>query len=587
MSRKITFRQGALLLMFVVFLACKKEETTEETAVAPAQPQPASVAVVPRPEPDSIAAQIPPEAATVKTKANGTVGAPVVVVEENHVSPAGQLEAAIALSRLHEQFALKRIVVEGYLKDAETIQRAAVWLRGSPVERARVAAHLVGEGDIGGPEFVALVFTDVVLDHGEAAGEYASGIQWKGEAAFMLYLTQVALNSLDVEAQAKVGAYAKELGAGQEQDVSQRSANALKMAEFVIGEDPWSKDVWAKYRGENGASSSIEDEISLVESVKARADQSNVSIPPDLANGLNEHIAFLKQRSAASGTIVASVASIADLADVPIVAVEIGAGHSERAIALLREQTRPFVLVSLNGLNDKSKRGMLTLQEMERKYKQQPVSQTVVESSLLGAYPVRKVALPEGSSGANRPQVVLQQEWFKAKTELYASTQSIVAAVGGGARKPPNGPTPSLAGGGDDGQQPGPGTPILFVWSPDDQRRKDLESNQFVHIDPSSIELLNAPGRPTEVLFKAVIGSGDSQKTLWVKAGLVRDLNPDVGKTVEDVLKLELDKVTHEDRSSTHDEAASENMARVQLTLDTKAVFATTREEALNTEILY
>src|SRR5258708_16391495 len=170
MFRKVTFRKGMLLFVFVVLLACKKEETVEETTT-PVQTAPAQVAVVPRPEPDAIGAQIPPEAATVKTKANGTVGAPVVVVEENHVSPAGQLEAAIALSRLHDQFALKHIVVEGYLKDAETIQRAAVSLRGSPLERARVAARLVGEGDIGGPGVVAPRFTGLALGTREAAGE--------------------------------------------------------------------------------------------------------------------------------------------------------------------------------------------------------------------------------------------------------------------------------------------------------------------------------------------------------------------------------------------------------------------------------
>jgi hypothetical protein len=539
---------------------------------------------VPRPKVAAIGAVLPREAGTVKTVSEGEVGAPIVVIEESHDSRAGQLETAIALSRLHDRFGLRDVVLEGLFKEApeEGTPPPEIATKGSTLERAGYMARLVGEGEIGGAEFATLIYNDVALHPAETVTEYSAGLKINGQVAAILYLGQVAISSLDEESQAKAVAYAENLQAHPDESISDEKERqvltAMKITEYFIGLDPWSKGVLAKLRDRKTAPS-IEGEIALFESIIQRGDEHNTKIPDDLRQALNGYLDFLRKRSAASSTIVSSVANVADDPKVPLVAVNIGAGHTERVCALLKEAKRPFVLLSLEALHRENDGSKLAPRELARKYAREPVQGGILGKSLLEIYPIRAEA------AKNKPQTVLQEDWFKAKAELYASTAGLLTALGGGyGSGPPNTPnvgrttTPPE----DDGWS-------HIGWGADDPRRKNLESNRHIYINPDSIEVRREKGKE-EVLFEAVLtNSSGHRKSVWVKAGRVEHLNSDRDspKTVEDVLKRELEEVKKEidPDDGKHDE--NEGISRIQISLDTKAVFAATREDAVKTQIRY
>lgn len=539
---------------------------------------------VQRPKVAAIGAVLPREAGTVKTVSEGEVGAPIVVIEESHDSRAGQLETAIALSRLHDRFGLRDVVLEGLFK--ETPEDGApppeIATKGSTLERARYMARMVGEGEIGGAEFATLVYNDVALHPAETIGEYSAGLKIDGQVAAILYLGQVAVSSLDEESQAKAVAYAENLQAHPDESISdekeRQALTAMKIMEYFIGLDPWSKGVLAKLRDRKTAPS-IEGEIALFESIIQRGDEHNVKVPDDVRQALDGYLDFLRKRSAASSTIVSSVASVADDPKVPLVAVNIGGGHTERVCALLKEAKRPFVLLSLEALQRENDSSKLVPRDLARKYAREPVQDGMLRKSLLETYPVKTEV------AKNKPQTVMQEDWFKAKAELYASTAGLLTALGGGnGNGPPN--TPNFGGPtmptGDDGWSP-------IGWGPDDPRRKDLESNRHIYINPDSIEVRRDKGRK-EVLFEAVlIDSSGHRKSVWVKAGRVEhpSLDKNSPKTVEDVLERELEEVKKEiaPDNGQHDE--NEAISRVQISLDTRAVFAATREDAVKAQIRY
>ncbi len=537
---------------------------------------------VPRPEVAAIGAALPREAGTVKTVSEGEVGAPIVVIEESHDSRAGQLETAVVLSRLHDQFGLRDVVLEALFQEnpEDGVPPPEIATRGSTLERAHYMARLVRDGEIGGGEFATLVYNDVVLHPAETIGEYSAGLKIDGKIAAILYLGQVAVSSLDAESQAKAVAYAKNLQEHPDESISDERERqllaAMKMAEYVIGLDPWSKGILAKLH-DHKTLPSIEGEIALFESIVQRGQEHNAEIPDYLRQALDEYLDFLRKRSAASSTIVSSVASVADDPKVPLVAVNIGAGHTERVCALLKEAKRPFVLLSLAALQEENDHSRLSLQELARKYDLQPIQDGVMRESLLAVYSVKTTEMAR-----NKPKPVMQQDWFKAKAELYASTAGLAAGGNGsfGPTKPPGGPPP-------DGN--------WYPMDPNDPRRKNLGSNRHISINPGSIFIRREKGKPEEVLFEAVLmDSSGKQKSVWVKTGRVEQqhLNPDKGspKTVEDILKRELEEVKKEAKEKVDPDGgklSDESISLVQISLDTKAVFATTREDAVKAEILY
>ena len=95
----------------------------------------------------------------------GIKGVPILILEENHDSRAGQIQLAITLVRLYNQYGMKHIALEGYLKErpkirAEWFARAA---HGDLTAKVRAAVNLLQEGEISSAEFMKLVYDESML----------------------------------------------------------------------------------------------------------------------------------------------------------------------------------------------------------------------------------------------------------------------------------------------------------------------------------------------------------------------------------------------------------------------------------------
>lgn len=93
----------------------------------------------------------------------GSRGAPIVLLEENHASRAGQIQHAVTLVRLYKYHGMRHIALEGYLKERKPI--GADWFHaaagGDSAARTSVAVRLLQEGEISSAEFMKLTYRDV------------------------------------------------------------------------------------------------------------------------------------------------------------------------------------------------------------------------------------------------------------------------------------------------------------------------------------------------------------------------------------------------------------------------------------------
>jgi len=576
-----------------------------------------SSAPVPRAKPEVIAAAIPSAAGIVSQKIEGAKGAPVVVIEETHGSRAGQLESALVLVQLHQKFGLKHILLEGYLKEDPSLNdlKFSSALRDKPdLEKARFASRLVREGDISGVEFMKVVFDDIVIHPAEIAEEYSSDTHTSEAIVLPLYLAHIALSSLDEEQIPKVEAYSAKLNSQAGTDKTKQARAMLAFSKYVISLDPWSRDKLKKYQDmlTPGKSLSIEEEVDFYQSIVNHGKEIKAHVQDDIQKEMDNFLTFLKKRAAASKTIVEATAAVADLPEVPLVAVNIGAGHTATVCNLLKGAGRPYVLISPNSLRDKTGRSDMSYDMLERKYAGKPVVADPLANELLESFPLQA----EATTRKNKPKPVVRQEWFQAKAELYSSTDSIASALsgGGGIKPPKDGSTVKTGGGGPGGSggkgggpggdglppsggNPPPDQPRGVFLALDDKARKEIKDNQFIYIDPDTIEVLpSRNGHPQEVLFKAVINPNDSthRKEVWIKAAKAEGFGAENErpKTIEEVIEKDLEGVKKEkpSKSRTGDDPTAphnEKVARIQIGFDTKAIVASTREDALRTSIRY
>src|SRR6266849_6589831 len=74
---------------------------------------------VPRPDLQTVTQTASEGSASIRNlaNANGSAFAPVVLFEERHDLRAVQVQEALVMVRMHDQFGMRDIALEGYLKD--------------------------------------------------------------------------------------------------------------------------------------------------------------------------------------------------------------------------------------------------------------------------------------------------------------------------------------------------------------------------------------------------------------------------------------------------------------------------------------
>lgn len=515
-----------------------------------------------------IARAVSKDVGTIGKTSPGTKGSPIIILEEMHTSRAGQIELAIALTRLHDQFQLRDLALEGYLKERASIDNGWYVKAGrglTAFDRASVAAQLLREGEISAAEFMKLSYEDITLHPIETLAEHGVELGDAAATASVQYLFKIAELSLKESHVPRLQSLQQEFTAASGE---QKNAKAKDLMDFILSVDPWVAAKSKSLTDNTNSMRNITSETMLadIEEIDRRAKQVGASLEEEDRRAMEDSLKFWRGRVAASKTMVDNAGRVADGTGVKIVALNVGAAHTDGMAAMLAKQSRPFAVIRPLALNSPNQANDMGMDAFDRKQKRMSVFTEGFTAELIKTF-------------QKKPEPVVNQSWFRAKGELYLFTRRITTKVlGGGGQQPP-------------GQPPSGGSVPPFRFSDDDFR------GEFVLINPKDISIIpdsDDPKGGKAVLFKAVLNPSNPtrRKDMWVKAGLVTpfsNANPDAQasseerQSVEEMLKQHLEEVRKEAAGSQSEQEvrlkkAEDAAGRVQIGRETLAAFSLVKE---------
>jgi len=543
------------LILLAALAGCKSktEEVTETTQVPAAS-------VAQREDVAALAKEVAAEVATVKVISTGGNGAPIIVLEERHDSPVGQLQQSVVLVRLHERHNLHHICPEGYLKDEPRPEFTSFSKAGGGRDasaRIGVAVRLVKEGEISSAEFMKLAYNDVEITPAEVREQYDVSAPKKDAAG--AYLSAIALKSLTRESEAAVAAKIQEIEPLPEG--AEKEAKKAEVRELIMTAEPWVKQQVDTIQGKAFAGFPIEQQIAFLNGIVDRASAKSATVNDEAVNAMKEEISYLRARAAASETMVKSVVEVADKPDVAVVAMTIGAAHTARVSELLTSMGRAFAVLRPNALDATHKNTDLTEDMFERKRNRRSVYDGGLSQTISTAYPIL---------GRHHPPLVLNEAWFQAKAELYLFADQISAGVLGGGPPQPPGP---------------PGTPPYGFGDDDFKGRR-------VYIDPRRIKRV-PEGNGFVAIFPVELNPDDPalHKTIWVKVGRSQDegVSKAESSTAEAMLKAALREAAREDSADAESADGKgkaerparleDELGRIKISLDSVVVLGRSEAE--------
>ncbi len=428
----------------------------------------------------------------------------VIIFEERHNSRAGQLETAIMLVRLYNDYDMRYIALEGALETDGSLDASWYHQLSDSATLADVAVQMLKEGEISNAEFMALALPDVIVQGIEIAKEYKVELGEDTGSAPTLYLFYIALPSLS------------------ENDVAElnkllEADRILEAVEFAISKDPW---VQSRYETltDSAAVVPIEDLIKVLEEIEAKADEVNAEIDADLKANLQDYRRFFEVASSRSDTMVDKTIALLDKHPEAPIGMIIGAAHTARISELLDNEGIAHVVIRQKALITEEP-GELGRDAYERKLQ----ALSVDEGEGLGAL----------LDGRKKPPPVLQEEWFPpfAKARVFAI--EFARAVAEGAELPFDKPPYDLQ--------------TRFGNDPD----ISINWDSFVIEEP-------------EVIFSFEVNLGNSQKPkrIWVRAVQTDEpIGSETDTTLEQLLEDALDEVRNEKVRNDKTESETEEQA--------------------------
>jgi hypothetical protein len=393
---------------------------------------------------DEIARNIAKDVAAVgKTSASGS-GAPVLILEETHTSRASLIQHAIVLTRLYARYGLRDVALEGYLQDKPKID--ARWftdrLRLRPVDRARVAVRLLKEGEISAAEFSKLVYADINLVPAEVSSQH-----------------NVSLGD---------GAYDAVLALAQKISPSRGDAVSKKLEAAV--KDPLS----------------AEEQLNMAESLDRDRASMKIVLPPKTLRDWQSWLAFWRARAGGNKTMLEATLSASSGSASRMIAMNVGAAHTEGLCGMLRNANRPYAVITPLALKNHDVRG-----DIDHNYPRKEKRLSVQTDGFFMS------AIQGATTKSIKPEPDVNEPWLQAKALIYQLTDVIANRLVG-QPSPPSGGKPA------------------FDFSEDDLR------GRWVRVDPTQIEIVpdDLNGKRKAVLFPLVLNPGDSThtRTLWIKA---------------------------------------------------------------------
>lgn len=413
-----------VILLIALTISCTPTPTSPPPPPPTDTPQPSApvpdtpAAVSSTPETSgstkAMAEDIASEVGKVIQVAEGGSTPAVIVFEEVHDSRAGQIEIAIMMNRLYERYGLRQIGLEGYLKDDKPLdtnwfpRKQCAFHVGQPITPCEgIVVKLLEEGEMNSSEMMLLTYDDLVVAPIEVSADYYQPID-EAWSAPTIYLYKIALPGLsDEEVNTANGLIDED--------------KILEAVEFIISTDEWADEKY-KLLDVTDKIVSIEEEMQVLDEIKAKADEVDAEITDEDQQGMGELYKFYEARSNASQTMMDNVLALRSLSPDAPIAVVVGAAHTKRVVELLEKQDVSFAVISGQSLAGNKHAGDLGTATYDRKTGQLSVD----EAGMLGAL----------LDGRIKPKPVINQQWFQSKTQIFIIADTLARAVASGGEPP-------------------------------------------------------------------------------------------------------------------------------------------------------
>lgn len=417
----------------------------------------------------------------------GTTDKKVIIFEETHASRAGQLEIALMLVRLYNDYGMRHIALEGLLEKQGPLDGSWYHQLTDRETLADIAIQTLKEGDISNSEFMALTFSDITVHDTEIAAEYEFEPEDGAWSAPTLYLFQIAALGLTPDE-------IEEFNRLIEED------KILEAVEYVINTDDWSSSRYQQLTDDSAIVIPIEVLLDLAIEIENRAAEVGADIDTELKGNFQEYRKFFEIASQRSDTMVNKTLPLLEKYPDKPIAMIIGAAHTDRVAKLFSQQGVAYAVIRQKALATEE-HGELNGDAYDRAL--QGVS--VAEAGQLGAL----------LDSRRKPRTVIERPWFQANAEIRVVTVKLARAIANGAGPP-------------------------FNKKPYDLQT-EFAKYPHVSVNWDTIKIHNVP-EPKEVEFSlnAVIDASGITREIWVRAAQTDEPNGEPTDTSLEELLSEL-----------------------------------------------
>jgi hypothetical protein len=401
------------------------------------------------------------------------------------------------LLRLHDRYGLRDIALEGLTKDKQF--PSTKWFRGmgGPDDdelRNHVAIGLLRQGEISAVEFMALAFPDVVVHAADDPDAYRVELTKKAGIAATAYLYKIGLKSVRPEHYEHI------------QQMSQQKKIG-ELVEYVISLDAWAKERHGQMKKDTGAS--IEQTLRELQETETRATAAGAEISAEERSAMSEARDFFNAAEKRSGTIVQTTLQMESAA--PLVAMNIGAAHTEGARRMLDEAKATYGVLTPLSLAKNLKAGDLSYETFQRKNK-----------NLSAAFAGK--GLGSLLDGRRKPPPVLGTKWLQGESQLRYTTALMARGAGD-----PN--------------------------FPDTNIRKKVDGLDQVKVNWETVR--KEPNG--DVIFRASVLGENGWNAVWTRCGIPKGMalvGKRKGRTLEQLLVENLEEVRREQGERTEPKQA-------------------------------
>lgn len=366
-----------------------------------------------------IAKEIVPDAGVISSSWEGKSNKIILIFEETHISPVGQIEIALMLTRLHNCYNVNTIALEGAFVRDGTLDRKWFYNLSDGYVREEVALQLLRKGEISGAEFIALTTPEVKVYGVEKEEEYTFEISHLDNTAPTVYLFAIA-EKLFPEDKYKIGKVNRLADEFEKASDKDKIAKLKELMDYMINANQWTKGRYKDLTMKDKIVSTEELLINL-EEIRSKAEEVNANVG-EYKEHFNRLVEFYKRASNRTETIIANTLKLYDDEQKVPIALIIGAAHTAKASDMLRKQGVSWAVVRPISLARGDTMGDLTIDAFERKRKKLSVD----DKGLIGSF----------LDGRWKPPTIFDQIWFRSESELKYITILLAHAVAEGDHPP-------------------------------------------------------------------------------------------------------------------------------------------------------